>query len=84
MCRRRRTSTSASRSAQGMARRSCACACAPGRVQLWVSTVKATPPNIAYVHTKQYQLAQRRAAGFRFNAEEALRNAERSSVPFED
>ena len=57
---------------------------AGGKVQLWVNTVKATPPNIAYVHTKQYQLAQRRAAGFRFNAEEALRNAERSSVPFED
>ena len=52
---------------------------AEGRVSIAVSTVKATPPNIAYVHTKQLQMSRRR-----FNAEEALRNADRSSVPFED
>ncbi len=55
-----------------------------GKVQLFVSTAKATPPNIAYVHTKQFQLQQRRKAGIRVNPETALLNADRSSVPFED
>ncbi len=54
-----------------------------GRVALMVSTAKATRPNIAYVHTKQYQMQQRLAAGWHFNAEAALLNADRSSVPFE-
>ena len=54
-----------------------------GRVALMASTAKATRPNIAYVHTKQYQMQQRLAAGWHFNAEAALLNADRSSVPFE-
>ncbi len=55
-----------------------------GRVALMASTAKATRPNIAYVHTKQYQMQQRLAAGWKFNPELALLNADRSSVPFEE
>ncbi|MBO4288616.1 MAG: exonuclease domain-containing protein, partial [Lachnospiraceae bacterium] len=55
-----------------------------GRVILSVSTAKATPPNVAYIHTKQLQMKQREEHGFRFDAEKALLNADRSSVPFED
>ncbi len=55
-----------------------------GRVILAVSTAKATPPNIAYIHTKQLQIRQREERGLRVDPEQALLNAERSSVPFED
>ena len=55
-----------------------------GRVILSVSTAKATPPNVAYIHTKQLQMKQRQEHGFRFDPEKALLNADRSSVPFED
>ena len=55
-----------------------------GRVALFVDTVKATASNLAYVHTKQFQMAQRKKAGIRINPELALRNAERSSVPFDE
>lgn len=55
-----------------------------GRVALAVSTAKATPPNIAYIHTKQLQIRQRRERGIRIDPEKALLNADRSSVPFED
>ena len=57
---------------------------ASGRVIASVSTAKATPPNVAYIHTKQLQMKQREEHGFRFNAEKALLNADKSSVPFED
>ena len=54
--------------------------------EIWmsVSCAKATKPNIAYIHTKQLQLEQRRAAGLLPDPEKALMNADRSSVPFED
>ncbi len=54
-----------------------------GRVSLAVSTAKATPPNVAYIHTKQLQMRQRTERGIRIDPERALLNAERSSVPFE-
>jgi inhibitor of KinA sporulation pathway (predicted exonuclease) len=51
--------------------------------QRWMSaaTVKATAQNIAYVHTKQLQVAGQRR---RIDPEKALENAGGSSVPFAD
>lgn len=56
---------------------------------LSVSVSKAAPSNVAYVHTKQLQVKAREeqymaAHGKPIDYEEALRNADRSSVPFED
>ena len=54
--------------------------------EIWmsVSCVKATKSNIAYIHTKQLQIEQRRQAGVQPDPVKALLNADRSSVPFED
>ena len=49
-----------------------------------VSTTRASRSNVAYVHAKQYQVAQRLEQGTQPNAEWALMNADRSSVPFEE
>ena len=53
-------------------------------VTMRTSILKASPSNIAYVHTKALQIANRRAAGMQPDPETALRNADRSSVPFDD
>ncbi|MBR4711164.1 MAG: exonuclease domain-containing protein [Clostridia bacterium] len=55
-----------------------------GSVTMSVTTAKATKPNVAYIHTKQLQFRRRAEAGYRFDAEAALLNADRSSVPFEE
>ena len=55
-----------------------------GKRWMGTSCVKATRQNIAYIHTKQLQTQQRRAAGLLPDPELALLNADRSSVPFED
>jgi DNA polymerase III epsilon subunit-like protein len=54
------------------------------RVWMGLNVSKATRNNVAYIHAKQYQQAQRLAQGMTFDPETALRNAERSNVPFED
>ena len=48
-----------------------------------VNVARASKPNIAYIHAKQYQMQQRAAAGQVYNAERALMQACGSSVPFE-
>ncbi len=55
-----------------------------------LSVSKAAPSNCAYVRTKRLQVAQREEhyqethGGMPFDYEDALLNADRSSVPFED
>ncbi|MBR6027830.1 MAG: exonuclease domain-containing protein [Clostridia bacterium] len=53
--------------------------------QRWmgVSVAKATQPNIAYVHTKQFQYNQKKAAGRVPDPELALEKADWANVPFE-
>ena len=53
------------------------------------SVSKAAPSNVAYVHTKRLQVQQREEQyaqryGHAIDYDEALLNADRSSVPFED
>ena len=59
------------------------------RKALTMSVSKAAPSNVAYVHTKQMQVDQREREyearyGHPIDYDEALLNADRSSVPFED
>lgn len=55
-----------------------------------LSVSKAAPSNCAYVRTKRIQVAERERlymeahGGMPYDYEEALQNADRSSVPFED
>ncbi len=55
-----------------------------------LSVAKAAPSNCAYVRTKRIQVAERDAryaaahGGMAYDYEEALLNADRSSMPFED
>ena len=51
----------------------------PGRVSLRRSAAPATPANIAYIHTKQFQAARLPVPP---DPDEALRRATRSDVPF--
>ncbi|MBR2823069.1 MAG: exonuclease domain-containing protein [Clostridia bacterium] len=51
-----------------------------GKVSLKISTAPANRANVAYVHTKQFQISQMEE---RPDPDEALRQAARSSVPFE-
>ena len=58
------------------------------RLVMQRSAVRATPSNIAYVHTKQFQNQQREEAWLAEHEslpdpDEALRHAERSSMPFD-
>ena len=55
-----------------------------GRIAMNMVTAKAAPSNVAYIHTKAIQIADRKARGIQPDPEQALLNAERSSVPFEE
>lgn len=54
------------------------------KVVMHTSLSKATPTNVAYIHTKALQIAERTARGVQPDPEQALLNADRSSVPFEE
>ena len=51
-----------------------------GRCLLSLSVSKASASNVAYVHTKRLQMAEKTAV----DPDEALLNADRTSMPFED
>lgn len=61
-----------------------------GKKTATLTVSKAAPSNCAYVRTKRIQVAQREQqyaqthGGMAYDYEEALRNADRSSMPFED
>ena len=60
-----------------------------GKKRLMMSASKASPSNVAYVHTKRLQMRQRDEEylvkhGAPVDLEYALENAERTSMPFED
>lgn len=60
-----------------------------GQKRLTLSLGKASPSNVAYVHTKRMQMAKRDAEyeekhGVPLNLEDELEKADRSSMPFED
>lgn len=54
------------------------------KIAMNLSTGKAAPSNVAYIHTKAIQIADRIARGVQPDPEKALLNADRSSVPFEE
>ena len=54
-----------------------------GKKWMGISVAKATQPNIAYVHTKQYQYQLKREAGLAPDPEAAFARADWASVPFE-
>lgn len=54
------------------------------KIAMTMNTGKAAPSNVAYIHTKALQVAERAARGVQPDPETALRNADRSSVPFEE
>ena len=53
-------------------------------VTMRTSVLKATAASVAYVHTKQLQVANKRSQGRMPEPEAALRDADRSSVPFDE
>ena len=54
------------------------------KIAMNMSASKAAPSNVAYIHTKALQVEERRARGVLPDPEQALLNADRSSVPFEE
>ena len=60
-----------------------------GQKRLMMTAAKASPSNLAYVHTKRLQMTQRDAAyeekyGKPVDLEAELEKADRTSMPFEE